>query len=317
MFPACFFGEFMLLYPAGQEFSKNGKLLMEKQKTEGGYMKERLLQWHPAFLAGLQIELVEDAPYLEFEGEHLLGAKPLQIDVLIIKKVQGQKIQKNIGQIFSTYNIVEYKSPEKSLGIDDFYKVYGYACIYKSEAKYRDEIKAEEITISFVCHRYPRKLLRYLREQNRKIGKREDGIYDIPDTLFRIQLIVTQELTTEKNLWLKSLTNDLKSDGARSLLYAYKGHQEEKLYEAVMNVIVRANKERFEVGNMCEALEEILEKNLKEKEQMWVSQGKRQKLLDQIKKKLKKGKSVSQIAEELEEAEDVILPLYLQMKTEQ
>ena len=78
--------------------------------------------------------------------------------------------------------------------------------------------------------------------------------------------------------------------------------------------------ERFEVGNMCEALEEILEKNLKEKEQMWISQGipqgERQKLLELVKKKLDKGKSVSQIAEELEETEDVILPLYMQLKAE-
>ncbi len=178
-------------------------------------MKEELLQWHPAFFAGLQIELEEDAPYLEFEEEHLLGAKPLQIDVLIIKKVHGRRIRKNIGQIFRTYNIVEYKSPEKSLGIDDFYKVYGYACIYKAEAKRRDGVKAGEVTLSFVCRRHPRKLLRYLVGQGRGVVRREDGIYDIPDTSFRIQLIVTRELTAKKNLWLKSLTNDLKSDGAR------------------------------------------------------------------------------------------------------
>ena len=200
-------------------------------------MKEQILQWHPAFFAGLQIELAEDAPYLEFEGEHLLSSKPLQIDVLIIKKLHGQRVRKNIGQIFRTYNIIEYKSPEKSLGIDDFYKVYGYACIFKADAKQRDGIKAKEITVSFVCRRYPRKLFRYFMEQKREVSRREDGIYDIPDTLFRIQLIVTRELTQEKNLWLKSLTNDLKSDGARTLLNAYKGHQEEKLYEAVMNVI--------------------------------------------------------------------------------
>lgn len=40
------------------------------------------LQWHPAFYAGLQIELAEEAQYLEFENEHQLGTKPKEIDVL-------------------------------------------------------------------------------------------------------------------------------------------------------------------------------------------------------------------------------------------
>ena len=45
-----------------------------------------MLQWHPAFFAGLQIEFQEEAGRFVFESEHLLGTKPKQIDVLIIKK---------------------------------------------------------------------------------------------------------------------------------------------------------------------------------------------------------------------------------------
>ena len=48
--------------------------------------KDSMLQWHPAFFAGIQIELAEDAANLTFESEHQLGTKPMQIDVLIIKK---------------------------------------------------------------------------------------------------------------------------------------------------------------------------------------------------------------------------------------
>ncbi|MBQ3027445.1 MAG: hypothetical protein IJD26_00065, partial [Lachnospiraceae bacterium] len=93
--------------------------------------EEKLLQWHSAFYAGLQIELAEEARYLEFENEHMLSSKPMQVDVLIIKKDKDRKIKKNIGRIFRTYNIIEYKSPDDSLSIDDFYKVYGYTCFYK------------------------------------------------------------------------------------------------------------------------------------------------------------------------------------------
>ena len=69
------------------------------------------IQWHPAFDAALQIEFGEEAEYLEFDSEHLLSKKPMQIDVLI-KNEKHVKIQKNIGRIFRQYNIIEYKSPE-------------------------------------------------------------------------------------------------------------------------------------------------------------------------------------------------------------
>ena len=81
--------------------------MKEEQNRE-----EQLLQWHSAFYAGIQIELEEEAEYLVFENEHMLGSKPMQLDVLIIKKEKERQIEKNIGRIFQTYNIVEYKSPE-------------------------------------------------------------------------------------------------------------------------------------------------------------------------------------------------------------
>ena len=97
------------------------------------------IQWHPAFDAALQIELGEETKYLEFDSEHLLSKKPMQIDVLV-KNEKHVKIQKNIGRIFRQYNIIEYKSPEDNLDIDDFYKVYAYACIYKADTEKIDLI---------------------------------------------------------------------------------------------------------------------------------------------------------------------------------
>ena len=112
------------------------------------------IQWHPAFDAALQIELGEEAKYLTFESEHLLSKKPMQIDVLV-KNEKKVKIRKNIGRIFRQHNIIEYKSPEDHLNIDDFYKVYGYTCIYKTEVEKVNQIPAEELTITFVCYHYP------------------------------------------------------------------------------------------------------------------------------------------------------------------
>ena len=50
--------------------------------------KKEMLQWHPAFYAGIQIELAADRENLIFENEHQLGTKPMGIDVLIIKRRQ-------------------------------------------------------------------------------------------------------------------------------------------------------------------------------------------------------------------------------------
>lgn len=88
------------------------------------------IEWHPAFQASIQIEFENEWEKLSFEPEHLLSKKPMQIDELIIKVKDNEKVQKNIGKIFRKYNIIDYKSPDDYLTINDFYKVYGYSCFY-------------------------------------------------------------------------------------------------------------------------------------------------------------------------------------------
>lgn len=162
-------------------------------------------------------------------------------------------------------------------------------------------------------------MLKYLEKRNRTVRKEEDGIYYISDELFRIQLIVQKQLSEETNLWLRSLTNDLKErKKTEHLLREYKRHENERLYRSVMEIIVRANKERFKVTNMCDALDEILEYHFKGKlEAGWqqgLQKGKENNLLELISKKLAKGKPLAQIAEELETTEEEILPLYNKAK---
>ena len=122
-------------------------------------MDKTKLQWHPVFGAALRITLQDEMQYLEMHEEHLLSKKPLQMDILIIKKLQEVQIKKTIGRIFRKHNIIEYKSPDDSLSVNDFYKVYGYACIYQSNTDRIKEIDPEELTLTFVCSHYPRELL--------------------------------------------------------------------------------------------------------------------------------------------------------------
>ena len=249
---------------------------MEKRRTH-------VLQWHPAFYADIQIELEAEADLLIFENEHQLGTKPKEIDVLIVKKEQEVPVRKNIGRIFRKYNIVEYKSPTDYLSIDDFYKVYGYACFYKADTSREDSIKIQDITITFVCHRYPRSLMRHLKEERGyQITGVEDGIYYIIGDKIPIQMILTKELSEKHNLWLKSLTDDLEgADTVRRLIEQYGEHKENKLYKSVMNLIVRANQDKFkEVKTMCEALEELMKDEMDAKKAEGKMEGKTEFVLD-------------------------------------
>lgn len=242
-----------------------------------------MLQWHPAFYADIQIELEAEAGLLIFENEHQLGTKPKEIDVLIVKKEQEVPVRKNIGRIFRKYNIVEYKSPTDYLSIDDFYKVYGYACFYKADTSREDSIKIQDITITFVCHRYPRSLMRHLKEERGyQITGVEDGIYYIIGDKIPIQMILTKELSEKHNLWLKSLTDDLEgADTVRRLIEQYGEHKENKLYKSVMNLIVRANQDKFkEVKTMCEALEELMKDEMDAKKAEGKMEGKTEFVLD-------------------------------------
>ena len=229
--------------------------------------KKKLLQWHPAFFAGLQIELEEDAENLIFDNEFQLGKKPMAVDVLVVKKNKDLPVRKNIGQIFKKYNIIEYKSPEDSLTIDDFYKVYGYACIYKADTGTVDSIPVEELTITLASGRYPRKLIRHLRvvlhDTVRNVGK---GIYYVEGEKIAIQIIVLSQLSKEENLWLSSLTNKLKEKKTvDDLLREFEKHRENTLYRSVMDMILHANKKVFEeVKGMYGFIQELYEDEFEE-----------------------------------------------------
>ena len=274
------------------------------------------IQWHPAFDAALQIEFGKEAKYLEFDSEHLLSKKPMQIDVLV-KNEKHVKITKNIGKIFRQYNIVEYKSPEDDLSIDDFYKTYAYACIYKSDTENVDQIPAAELTITFVCYHYPRAMLQKL-ERDRKITAEniEDGIYYLLGDAIPMQLIIVPRLSKQNNYWLNNLRNDLKAGGEiRNFIERYGENKNSKLYQALADTIMRANWEEMkEERKMCEALRELFADDLRESEMKGRNAGKTEgaasKIIEQVIKKYKKGCTAEETADMLEETPSLIKQIY-------
>lgn len=131
-----------------------------------------------------------------------------------------------------------------------------------------------------------------------------------------MQLIITSKLSKEINFWLKNLTNDLKeTKEMKDLVLEYSKHQKSKLHQSVMNIIVKANREFFRRDHkMCEALielmQDVMQDELEEQKKIGIDKGiqigENKKLRELIGKKLSKGKSIEQIAEELEEDRSVI-----------
>lgn len=228
------------------------------------------IQWHPAFDAALQIELAEDADCLTFEPEHLLSKKPLQVDILVIKKDPGRKIRKQLGHIFLGHNIIEYKSPDDHLSINDFYKTYAYSCLYQSEAEKTRKINPEDISVTFVCNHYPREMLKHINQfRGITVKKYIDGIYHLIGDSFPMQLIITHELPPEEYFWLQHLRNDLKAGfEIESIAVHYEPNKQSELHQAVMNVLIRGNRKEMEVArqDMCDALYELFKDELEERE---------------------------------------------------
>ena len=229
-------------------------------------MKHEFLQWNPAFYADIQIDFTEEKEKLIFENEHQLGTKPKSIDVLIIKKSKEAKIHKNIGRIFREHNIIEYKSPGDYLGVDDFYKVYGYACFYKANGEKENSIDAREITITFVTSVRPDNVLCHLQAERGYRIERQDGIYYVYGDWFSIQIIVTKELSKKENFWLRYLADDICTpEEAIEIMNEYESHQQDMLYRSVMSVIVNANKEIFkEVSEMRDIVRILYKEELDE-----------------------------------------------------
>ena len=233
--------------------------------------KKKMIEWHPAFTASLQIEFEDEAEKMIFEPEHLLSKKPMQIDELVIKVHDNESIQKNIGRIFRKHNIVEYKSPEDHLTINDFYKVYGYCCFYQSDTEHVCEISPEELTITFICNHYPRNMIQHLEKVRKlNIEKKESGIYYLTGDAIPIQLLITKELDPEENRWLGSLRNNIKDQNEiEAILKEYEEKKNSKLYQAAMEVITRANWKAIKEAkpSMCEALKELMAEEFQELEE--------------------------------------------------
>ncbi len=235
-------------------------------------MDKGLLQWHPAFYGAAELEFRANKNDLEFEREYNLSKEPLRVDLLIIKKLTDAVIENEIGNIFKKYNIIEYKSPEDGLTIDDYYKVIGYACLYKGVGVFVNQIPAEELTVSFVREAYPRELFAALEKMGLVRREKFPGIYHIEgNVLFPTQVVVTNRLEKNMHRSLRILSKHVKKEDAQEFIKNAAQMMEpgdRHNADAVLQVSVSANQRLYQELRrdlvMCEALRELMKDEIAE-----------------------------------------------------
>jgi hypothetical protein len=224
------------------------------------------IQWHPGFYGAAELEFIDNRGDLEFTPEYSLSKEPIRMDLLIIKKIGSGKIKNEIGRIFKGFNVLEYKSPDDGLTIDDFFKTIGYACLYKGLGQTADAVPAKELTVSLFREAKPKELFKSLEDLGATITEQFPGIYYVNGiTMLDTQIVVTSRLRKESHSSLRILSKNAHEDDVRNFL-----ENTEKLdtpgdrdnVEAVLQVSVSANKNIYEKikeeFKMCEALQNLM-----------------------------------------------------------
>ena len=281
--------------------------------------KAEKLQWHPAFCAATELELRQDLDVLELIPEYNLSKKPLQIDLVIIKKMDWKRtLQNEIGHIMRGHNILEYKGPGDELTIDSFFKVIGYASLYKAQGIAVNKIPASEVTVSFFRNAYPKALFQELKKEGYILKKMYPGIYYVRGKVpFPVQVVETSQLERKAHCSLRVLTTQVEMQDAELFLeqiHYLESKNERSNIDSVLQVSVNANKQVYSLlrrkNEMCEALRELMKDEIEKELENKLEQGKKLQLIRQVIKKLQKGNSVEETSDMLEEEPENIRKIY-------
>lgn len=281
--------------------------------------KENDIKWHNAFYAATQLDFYKDRKELDFINEYCLSKEPLRIDVKIVKKISDKKLNNEIGAIFRKHNIIEYKSP------DDFYKVYGYGCFYKSLSNKVDEININEITLTFCCKKKPIKLIKHLKEiRNYNIIEKFDGIFYVLGDYFPIQIVLNTKLNKEKHIFLKGLDNELKDlELVKEMANRIDTLKDSSVnINALFNVLFRANLNIFkEVAKMSNTIElqKVMTEIMYEQglDKTFIEQGKEEEKKEIAKKLLTMKIGIEQIVKATELSTEKVKQLQEELKNSQ
>ena len=231
------------------------------------------IEYHYGFYGAVHVEYETRRVKMEYLQEHELGDEPVRMDMLIIKR-DTTKLTDPVGSFFRMHNVLEYKSPEDNLSIDDFYKAQGYALLYKGLGKRVNEIPIDELTVSIFRHSYPREMLAALKAGGLRVENVYPGIYRVSGALsVPTQVVVISRLPQGEYSAFKALgKNATKEDLIKLLQLADIMDQQLVDYiRAVLNVSIVLNEQTIaeikEAGIMPEAVQRVFKEEL-QKERM-------------------------------------------------
>ncbi len=143
---------------------------------------------------------------------------------MIVWKLTDAQMKNEIGHIFRQYNIIEYKSPDDKLTIDDFYKTVGYACLYKGLGRTVDAVMQASVAANresyerirmcdpFMCEALRELMRDEIEEREREAARQADQKARQEKSLKLIRnLMETMKMTAEQAMdALKVPANDKK-----------------------------------------------------------------------------------------------------------
>ena len=231
------------------------------------------IKWHPGFCSAMELEFLQYKDLLDFNREFPLSKEPLRIDLLMIKKIKDVVLDIDIGRLFKTYNIIEYKSPKDGLTIDDYIKTVGYAYLYKGLGATVDAVPLSELTATIVRDTEPTELFKKIQSEGGSIEEKYPGVYYIHGVVsIPTQFILTSSLSKDFHVCLRVLSNRASEDDIKRFIEIANTFTEpidKQNADAVMNVSINANREvydkiRKENPFMCQALRELMKEEIQE-----------------------------------------------------
>ena len=231
------------------------------------------IKWHPGFCSAMELEFLQYKGLLDFNREFPLSKEPLRIDLLMIKKIKDVVLDIDIGRLFKTYNIIEYKSPKDGLTIDDYIKTVGYAYLYKGLGATVDAVPLSELTATIVRDTEPTELFKKIQSEGGSIEEKYPGVYYINGVVsIPTQFILTSSLSKDFHVCLRVLSNKASEDDIKRFIEIANTFTEpidKQNADAVMNVSINANREvydkiRRENPFMCQALRELMKEEIQE-----------------------------------------------------
>jgi hypothetical protein len=92
--------------------------------------------WHPLLVSFLRWQL---GSHYQIQDEVPVGTKPLQLDILLLRKAQGElpepvlRVLAGLVEYLGELTLVEFKSPSETLRAGDFQTFLAYALLYRAQ----------------------------------------------------------------------------------------------------------------------------------------------------------------------------------------